>query len=231
MRICWHVSMSFLGQTVHLDLKEFPRRDELLEALRRFARPVDGTATSPAGLALSEKLLRRLHPELFGVRGGIHDLVMAPEQASSRISVLRLEEHMRMGDSNPAIVIQKTPLIIAAYSYDLDAVLLLRLPDELATRHGFEVGDRLLSINTYGKGLPARDIEKGAEATGWDNFHPVIAELACEDEATIAVRKKKIDERFWLRAEEMGRAKLARQDIPPRDGLPARAHIPSVGAR
>ena len=80
-------------------------------------------------------------------------------------------------DTQPAIVYSAAPLIISAYSDEMDAVIFLRYPDELAAAYGLKAGDRLVTACDYvdnGKKVAA-DIFPGAGFTGfYSNMIPVV---------------------------------------------------------
>jgi len=89
----------------------------------------DTTSASDAGqITLSHDKLRVLRPDLYGLRG----------LWKSILSVLRvgwpqriyIEEQLQNGDSRAAVVVATFPLLIAAYTDELDCVAMLRFPDE-----------------------------------------------------------------------------------------------------
>ncbi len=183
----------------------------------------DGSfATRPGGIPLSDHLLRSLHPELYGWRGLLlrwtHDYGQSAADLRTRV-----REALGFGDAQPAVVVQVEPLLIAAYSDELDAAVLLSFPQELAGRFELARGKRLVSINTY---YPMQyrslgnDVEFGEESTGrWGNFAPHIANFLCEDEAALQALLRRITAEEWdrlkLRVEQQ-----ARRGHPPRDGRP-----------
>jgi hypothetical protein len=133
-----------------------------------------------------------------------------------------LDEHMRLGDSRAAFVICIEPLIVAAYTDELDCVVLLTFPDWLVQEHKLEVGSRLLTVNTYGRGQRvAPDLVAGPrQLRRWVNFYPIIAEFVSDDSLRIAMRKAEIAEAEWVRCERMGSERLRQGPQRYRNGSP-----------
>jgi hypothetical protein len=195
-------------------------------------------ADAPGGLALSERKLRALEPELFSDRTfecspGCRHTHPASEMRE------RIAEHLELGDSRAAIVVSISPLIVAAYSDDLDAVALLRFPATFAVEQGLTVGSRLLTVNTYrndvAHGVPRYDpdLVPGPARVRWTGFHPLIAEFLSDDTRRIDARKHEIREGEWQTTERLARIRIerfgletARSGKPTRAGFPGRA-VPS----
>jgi hypothetical protein len=133
-----------------------------------------------------------------------------------------LDEHLRLGDSRAACVISIGPLLVAAYTDELDCVVLLTFPAWLVEEHKLTVGDQLLTVNTYARGQHiAADLVAGPRQLGrWVNFHPVIADFVSDETQRIAVRKTEIGEDEWLRCKQMGVESLRRFPGRWRNGSP-----------
>ena len=133
----------------------------------------DKTAASdPGRLSTSMEKLRRLQPELFGWRGWLVRHAWGSRTLNARQTIAMIAEHMNCGDSRAAVVAQVSPLVVAAYTDELDCVVLLSFPDELAGEYQLRVGSRLLTVNTYGKAKRiASDLQEGPNALHrWTNF-------------------------------------------------------------
>jgi hypothetical protein len=173
--------------------------------------------------------LFRLHPEArswfrFGLASwtGRH-----PFRAQDRAYLLtHAAEHLLYGDSRAAVVHSVKPLVVAAYSDEIDGVLLLSFPDATAEEHRLRPGARLLTVNTYGnrdEGL-LPDLVAGPNSSGrWQNFAPYIAEFLSDDVGTIAARKSAISAEEWRRTSECA----ATAKFPPRDGRPFYCAMPA----
>jgi hypothetical protein len=175
----------------------------------------EALASDPGGVTIDPQRLRQLSPSLFGVGAVLPTRVIARKI---------LDAHLWNGDSRAAVVMNLQPLLVAAYSSDFDAVVILRF-DRRPTDSYVQVGTRLLTVNTYHRGSPtARDIVQGPYASGpWSNFHPVIADFVAADLGRVERRKATIDEREWQRTWELGQDHLVKRPTQIRDGAPHRS--------
>jgi hypothetical protein len=175
----------------------------------------DTTAASdPGGVTLSDQKLRLLHPELFGLRSIFHKNARHYREV--------IAEHMLLGDSRAAVVMSAYPLLVAAYSDDLDCAAVLLFHSRLTDLYRLDVGARLLTVNTYERGdAVAPDLWRGpAAASPWTNFMPVIADFVSDDSGRIEYRKRQISAREWRRAWECGEEYRRRNPLSARDGRP-----------
>jgi len=141
-----------------------------------------------------------------------------------------LDEHLRLGDSRAAVVVDTMPLLVAAYSSDIDCVALLRFPEVFVERHGLRAGSRLLTVNMYAAQFAVTpDLDPGPDATGdWQNFYPLIAEFLSEDVDRIAFRKAEIDESEWSRCTALGQAYVQSHPGLARSGSPFASDDPAT---
>ncbi len=185
--------------------------------------------SNAAHLKWSVEKMKELRPELFGFSGLIYSLfVLLRQQFNDKQFI---QECIDGGDSRAAVVMSVSPLLVAAYSDELDAVAMLRFPDHLAQKYGLTVGSRLLTVNNYGAESGAMDLMPGPKNTrNWDNIIPTIAEFVSDDLVQIEQLKRAIPEKEWQRAFAMGRQYL--QALPGcyRDGRPFLAGMPRTGA-
>jgi hypothetical protein len=140
-----------------------------------------------------------------------------------------LAGHLRRGDARAAVVVSSEPLLVAAYSDDLDAVAVLRFPAGLAEAHGLRVGSRLLAVNSYrrGRGIDP-DLTPGPGRAGaWTGFMPVVAEFVSDDAETIEAHKRRIADAEWRRAGDLGREYLRLRPGVARDGRPIDCAVPA----
>jgi hypothetical protein len=180
-------------------------------------------ATEPGCITVSLAKLRRLHPELFGTWARLKAVFSG---RSSEAPVRMLCEHMRLGDARAAVVVRVEPLVVAAYTDELDCAVLIEFDSSFARDYELRVGSRLLTVNTYGSGTLAHDLVKGPAAFDrWANFQPCIAEFMSDDGEYIEIRKRDIAEGEWTRARTCGDECLAR-GATPRDGRPLRSFFP-----
>lgn len=175
--------------------------------------PDDSTrSTHPGGVIVSDERLRRLCPDLYGLKG----LSSVARRRRSEII-----EHMRVGDSRAAVVVLQDPLFVAAYSDELDCVAMLRFPPK-ACDETLPIGARLLTVNTYLRSEDySVDLDPGPlRRNRWQGFHPVIADFICADQAHVELRKREIADAEWERARTMGLAYLSGRPGLWRDGRP-----------
>lgn len=179
------------------------------------------TASNPGFFDLSHEKLARLHPELLP-GGGIW-YWLSHWSANPQDVVKEIAYCLHEGDCRAAIVVSLSPLLIAAYSDEFDAVVMLRFSPRLAAVYDLSVGRRLITVNNYEQSLVSRqtDFRRGEQATGqFTGVYPLIAEFFTDDTERIAEIKRKISEEEWQRVHELGMQKLAQSWPPPRNGRP-----------
>ena len=148
----------------------------------------EATASDAVGLTISDEKLRILRPDLYGLPGLGRRIREAVGLAWPQKSYIA--GHLRDGDSRAAVVVSVDPLLVAAYTDEMDCVAIVEFPDGFAEDYGLEVGSRLLSVNTYTSG-PAydADLEPGPLDRGqWTGFQPILAEFVSDDLARIEAR-------------------------------------------
>lgn len=192
-------------------------------------RPYNPTvASDPGRVTLSRRRLARLCPE-FGDPGGGAVARIENLLNDRNADIARMADHLENGDSRAAVVVSTSPLLVSAYTDELDCVALLRFPDAFVRDYELSVGSRLLTVNRYGGGGPlARDLENGPASHGrWTNFQPLIADFLSDDRARIAARKAQIPEREWELALSLGQRWMAARGTAARDGRPNRSQLPA----
>ncbi|MCM1133295.1 MAG: hypothetical protein NC340_07460 [Ruminococcus flavefaciens] len=133
----------------------------------------------------------------------------------------RINQYLLNGDTQPAVVASVDPLVISAYSSDMDAVLLLRFPQELVRMYQLEKGMKLVTTNIYFEGdKVAKDIITGEGYThDWVNYVPMIPLFLCDNEIAVRQMTEMFDEALWDRVMRMTAEKSANKRIKPRDGF------------
>lgn len=185
-------------------------------------------ASDPGGVRLSDEKLRRFHPELYTARAAL--LARLPLWfpvhligTSQRWRDV-IDEHIRLGDSRAAMVMTLEPLIVAAYSDELDCVALLEFAQWVRNEHGLCQYDRLLTVNTYSspdQTPEARDLIFGPKQCGqWVDFWPIIADFVTDDADHLQSRKARIGEEEWDRTWRMGERLMTNPKAKPRVGAP-----------
>ena len=191
-------------------------------------------ASDPGSLTLSLAKLKALEPELLTERRFKCGVTCNVDHPAAEMRE-RIAAQLQRGDSRAAVVVSLTPLVVAAYADDLDAVVLLRFAGELVAQYRLAVGSRLLAVNTFseqrgaktGAMLYAVDLVPGPQRSGWSNFTPFIAEFLSDDIARIEERKRQIGEPEWRTAAERAETRIARWGLgTARSGKPTQAGVP-----
>jgi hypothetical protein len=190
-------------------------------------------ASHPGGIRLSHEKLRSFHPELYSLSGWLRYVSNSPYQLPSlkrEYWKTHIEEHLLYGDSRAALVISVSPLLVAAYTDELDCIALLRFNSNLVEEYGLREGARLLTVNTYSPltDYYKEDLEPGPYATGrYGNFAPYIAEFLTDDHDRVERRKAEISDDEWQRAEGLGKEYMAKHGRKARDGRPMLCLVPA----
>ena len=129
-----------------------------------------------------------------------------------------LSEILKFGDTQPAVVYSAKPLVVSAYSDELDAVLFLSYPDELTDKYELKRGDRLTAACVYtefGYGEPATDIEPGEKRSGkFIDFTPAVQLFSGANDKKIREKTALFDEETWARVEKLTQQRAASSPAP-----------------
>ena len=168
------------------------------------------------GLVLDLDRLDRLHPELSFGNGLWNDLRALWLGAERDYWLERIQHQLDHGEPSPAHVVSLEPFYVAAYAEEFDCVVPLEFPRSLA--RGLQVGDPLLTLNTYTPKHErvATDLRWGerGKTSPWGDVAPLIAELVCDvprDLARSAERE---------RCAQLARELFAGDVVYVRDGRP-----------
>ena len=188
-------------------------------------------ASDPVFTSISDSKIYQFHPELYKKNTPkrlLNLLTFRNIPATEYIPLYPIlhthyNEHLLCGDSRAAIVVSTDPLIVAAYTDELDCVAMLQFPNRLITEYNIKVYDRLLTVNLYMvEGELAEDLEHGsASYNRYSNFIPFIAEFLSDNLSQIKLRKAQILETEWERTKYLAEkyiAKNGRKRV--RDGRP-----------
>jgi len=194
-------------------------------------------ALNPLEVKVSDKKLKELCPELYGISGLCISVALFFKGKNIKG---RIKEHVKYGASEPAIVMSKSPLLIAAYSGDIDCVAILKFPDYLAEKYQLEEKSKLITVNTYFREndyqsdlIPKWELDDGSGEENeddslnqntykcmWSGFHPIIAEFVSDDLSQIAKRKSQISDDEWEYVYQLGLEYLESKPNVYRDGNP-----------
>ncbi|MFT5469954.1 MAG: hypothetical protein ACI8UO_005077 [Verrucomicrobiales bacterium] len=146
----------------------------------------------------------------------------------------KVDDHLWNGDARAAIVVEVDPVVVAAYSDELDCVVMLGFPDVLHEAFNFEPGLQLLAVNLYRSlkhGLAVDLVPGPRDSKLWGNFVPIIGEFFSEDWDRIEKCKSKIKDDEWQRCWDLASAYVEARPGVWRDGLPRAAQIPVAQTR
>ncbi|MDO5559859.1 MAG: hypothetical protein Q4F95_09710 [Oscillospiraceae bacterium] len=117
----------------------------------------------------------------------------------------RISQYLLDGDTQPAIVKSVSPLIVSAYSDEMDAVVLLRFPDALSAKYNLVPGSRLVTSNVYSvRPKMAKDITPGDNYLGnYYNFTPTVQLFLSDKEEYIINRVNMFDEDHWSYVQQL----------------------------
>lgn len=168
---------------------------------------------------VSDAKLRRLRPDLYGLRYWFHQALHNLRGTYSVRDIIK--EHLWLGSIHPAMVLSMKPGRIAAFSLELDCVAILGYFPEFLDEFGLSEGGRLLGVNYYSTGPKHPDLEFGpGKCADWTGFQPIIADFVTDDEARLADRKAAVPERLWARTWELGQVRLRKYPDRWRSGEP-----------
>lgn len=152
-------------------------------------------ASNPGNILLSEKKWNKIVNDLYSV-------------SKNRVKYYKtsVQGHLAHGDSQPAVVISAAPLLVAAYSEDMDAVIICKFPEYFKQTYDLKIGSKLICINTYGRGNTiSLSIHPGPKYLGvWTDFYPLIADFLSEDVEYIKKKKQTIEEEKWAHVKALG---------------------------
>ena len=122
-------------------------------------------------------------------------------------SDMRIDFVMRSllyGDTQPAVVISTNPLLIGAYSDEMDAVVMLQFPKEFADQYNLSVGTRLTTSNVYFNGASvADDIHVGEKySRQYADFVPIVQLFLGKKDEKIMEKTKLFREDVWQAVSE-----------------------------
>jgi hypothetical protein len=178
-----------------------------------FVRPrIVGAASDSGGFSLDESKLHALFPEF--------------EWTADQLAYL--DEHLKLGDSRAAIVASVKPLVVSAYSDELDGVILIKFPDDLVTQYSLNAGDELIASWVYPRSLQApRDVEQGDRNSGrYSNGAPIVADFFSNSVDKIKKRKSGVSKEEWERVRQLTPPAFKQADGKYRSSFPLDARLP-----
>lgn len=169
-------------------------------------------ASNPGKCKLSKVKFAKLRDEILCLKG--------LKKAHFTNQFNRINDYLMNGDTQPAVVVSLSPLIVSAYSDEMDAVIFLQFPEKLAELYSLEVGTRLVTSNVYHVNFKkAKDITVGSEyLKRYSDFEPLVQLFLGFDDENIRGRTYIFGDDIWQKVLQMTRERMEK-DIPPRDGF------------
>ena len=125
------------------------------------------------------------------------------------------------GDTQPALVVSVSPLTVAAYSDEIDGVLMLRFPDTFVEKYSLYPGMRLTTSNVYFRleQFPA-DIVIGENfCRRYNDFLPIVQLFIGKNDEKIKAKTALFSEDVWNRVSEMAARYTEKLPDTYRDGF------------
>ena len=153
---------------------------------------------------------------------------MFPDFAWTTDQIAYLNEHLDRGDSRAAIVASVKPLVVSAYSDELDAVILVQFPDALVDKYSLGVGDPLIASWIYPSlRQPPSDIVQGPNnLKRYNNGAPLVADFFSNSVDKIKQRKLGVSKDEWARVLALTPDAVKRADGKYRSGFPLDTRLP-----
>lgn len=130
---------------------------------------------------------------------------------------------LKYGDTQPAYVCSLEPLTVIAYSDEMDAVVRLKFPNELADKYELREGTRLVTSCVYSPNAfdtTAKDIFPGEHFTGnYSDFIPAVQLFLCKHDEKIRERTALFPEELWEHVAFLGKAYIEAHPTLIRDGF------------
>lgn len=171
-----------------------------------------GWASDSGRFSVDETKLRALFPDF--------------EWTADQIAYLN--EHLDRGDSRAAIVASVKPLVVSAYSDELDAVILVQFPNALVDQYSLAVGDRLIASWVYPSlGQDPSDIVLGSgNLKRYNNGAPIVADFLSGSIDKLKQRKLGVSAQEWARANDLTPTALKRANGRYRSCFPLVTGLP-----
>jgi len=176
-------------------------------------------ATGSIGVELDLDKLKFLMPEIFSP---IQKLKYKLKSWGLTSYIDRIAEHIKLGDSQGAIVVKSNPLLIAAYNEDIDCVVMLKFEQKVQNRFNFRVKDKLVCVNTFGRtsNLQSDLIPGDGNSEMWTLVHPIIADLVTKSQVQLEKRKKEIGDEAYEYIWKLANEYLVKKNGVYRNGKP-----------
>ena len=145
------------------------------------------------------------------------------QKIAVNINRKKVQECLCYGDTQPAVVVSVSPFVVAAYSDEMDAVVLLLFPEALAKQHDVKLYDKMVSVNTYLRHnmiAHVHDIFVGKDfSRQYSDFRPLIGDLLSSDSEMIKLHKSHVPQYMWDYVKSLGEDYLRKHSNLIRKGF------------
>ena len=172
-------------------------------------------AFNPGLFKTNKKQVKKLRPDMYSLT----NLLLGGNANNPGF----IQTQMNDGDMGPAIVVSKNPLLVACYSWDMDAVVFQCYPDELGEYYGWNVGTKLITVMTY-NGMGAikknKDLTLGQRCNNrYKSVGPIIADLFTDNKERLERKKSEISTEWWDYTEKLAKEYMVEYPNMARNGL------------
>lgn len=167
---------------------------------------------NPGLFDLNKKKLKALRPQIFGLRLGQKNID----------TWQNVYTQLNDGDIQPALVMSVSPLLVACYTDDMDAIAMLHFPEELGYKFGWTLGRKLIVTAAYNNLFMKanKDLDCGPRNSGkFKAYGPIIADLYTDNTERLERKKREIPQEKWAYVESMARQYMANHPGMARNGL------------
>ena len=172
-----------------------------------------------AGKAENQANVKFSYKKYYSFRNRIH--TKFAERFHSDMQIDFVSRALCYGDTQPAVVVSVDPLLIAAYSDEMDAVVMLRFPNEFVTEYNLYPGIRLTTSNVYFTGSQcARDIFVGEHyCRRYVDFVPIVQLFLGKKDEKIQEKVELFGEDIWNTVREKANEYISLHPELCRDGF------------
>lgn len=169
-------------------------------------------AFNPGLFELNKAKLKALRPQIFGLRLGQKNID----------TWQNVYTQLNDGDIQPALVMSTSPLLVACYTDDMDAIAMLCFPEELGRKMGWTVGRQLIVVAAYNNPFMKanKDLDCGPSNSGnFKAYAPIVADLYTDNTERLERKKREIPAEKWAYVEALARQYLSNHPGMARNGL------------
>ena len=150
-----------------------------------------------SGYAENQANVKFSHKKYYSFRNKIN--TKFSEKFYSDMQIEFVSRALCFGDTQPAVVLSVEPLMIAAYSDEMDAVVMLRFPSEFVEKYNLAPSMRLTTSNVYFTGPRcAEDIFVGEDYSHqYNDFTPIVQLFLGKNDEKISEKIGLFGEDVW----------------------------------